>query len=153
VAANYSFVTAANGFLSVAVLESGGGTDIANLTSTGGGVFVSTSTVDTLTVGSVTITVDTFVSTGSGLVAGASHVSVTGSGSLNGTDSAYLYDSPGHNALVAGGTLATLTTDNGTLSVNQFGKVTALRQNGLTDTLHKDALDFALATTGLWTSV
>jgi hypothetical protein len=153
--ASYTFSTQAIGYLAVSVLESGSGTDSVNLTSTGGGVFVGTSTVDTLTVGMSTITVNTYIATTSGsgtvLVAGASRVTVTGAG--NNTDSAFLYDSPGGNALVASGNTATLTTTKGTLSVSKFGALTAEQQNGSSDTLHEGALDFVLATTGNWTRV
>ncbi len=153
---SYSFTTQAAGYLSVAVLESGGGTDSVNLTSPGNGVFVGTSTVDTLSVGSTVITVNTYVSTdnssgtGTVLVPGVSQVMVTGVG----TDVAYLYDSPGVNAIVAGGSTAMLTTANGTLTLSTFGSLTAEQQQGTSDTLHEtSALDFVLSTTGNWTSV
>ena len=54
------FVAQALGFNSVSVFESGAGTDTANLTSPGNGAFFGTSTASTLTVGSSTITVNTF---------------------------------------------------------------------------------------------
>jgi hypothetical protein len=151
---SYNFTTSASGYVAVAVLESGSGTDSVNLTSPGNGVLVGTSTVDTLTVGSSVITVNTYISTtgasGTVLAPGASQVTVTGNN--DGTDAAYLYDSPGSNALVAAGSTATLTTANGTLTVSKFGQVTAEQQNGSNDTVSESAIDFALSTLGNWTS-
>jgi hypothetical protein len=152
---SYNFSVQAANYLAVSVLESGSGTDSVNLTSTGNAVFVGTSTADTLTVGMTTITVNTYVSTTSGgstvLVPAASRVTVNGAG--NGTDSAFLYDSPGANALVAAGKSVILTTNKSTLTVNNFAAITAEQQNGSSDTLHQGALDFVLAITGNWTRV
>jgi hypothetical protein len=64
-----------------------------------------------------------------------------------------LYDSPGTNALVVHGSSATLTTANGTLTVNKFGGLTAEDVKGSDDTISETAVDFAVATTGNWTSV
>jgi hypothetical protein len=153
--ASYSFSVQASGYLAVSVLESGSGTDSVNLSSTGHAVFVGTSTADTLTVGFTTITINTYVATttGSGtvLVPAASRVTVTGAGDA--TDSAFLYDSPGGNAVVAGGNSATLTTSKGTVTVGKFGALTVENQNGSSDTLHEGAVDFLVSTVGNWTSV
>jgi hypothetical protein len=147
-----TFATAATGFQSLTVLESGGGTDVANLTSPGGGTFTSMPTVSTLVVGSVTlITVNTFFSTGGSFLAVPSKVNITGNS--NGSDTAYLYDAAGSNALVAEGNQATLTTPVNTVTVTQFGNVKAIQQSGTKDTVHQQSIDFALATMGNWTSV
>ncbi|HEV3343661.1 MAG TPA: hypothetical protein VG125_25035, partial [Pirellulales bacterium] len=144
-----TFVAQATGFQSVTVLESGAGTDVANLTSPGNGIFTETPTASTLVVGGVTvITVDTFFSNQGALVAVPSTTNVTGSPG----DTADLYDSTGTNALVAQGNKATLTTPVNTVGVAQFGKVNAFQQSGTTDTVHEQSVDFALQTIGNWTS-
>ncbi len=149
---SYNFVTTANGYDAATVFESGAGTDVANLSSPGSGNFIGTSTVSTLTVGSSTITVNTyFENSNSQIVAVPSQVAVTGAG--NGTDSASIYDAAGTNALVASGSTATLTTSIDTIAINKFGSVTAYQQNGSNDTVSKAAIDFTLSTIGNWTSV
>ncbi len=138
------------GFNSVSVFESGSGTDVADLTSPGNGSYFGTSTASTLTVGTSTITVNTyFVSSGQTLAV-PGQIAVTGAG--NGTDSAAIYDSKGNNALSASGSTATLTTALGSVSINKFGSVTANKQNGTNDTVHQAAIDFTLQTVGNWTS-
>jgi hypothetical protein len=146
------FVSQATGFQSLTVLESGAGTDVANLTSPGSGVFTETPTVSTLVVGAATvITVDTDFNNGSSFVAVPSKVNATGNS--NGTDTANVYDDTGSNALVAQGNNATLTTAVNTVSVTQFGKVNAFQTLGTNDTVHQQSIDFALQTVGNWTSV
>ena len=94
---SFNFSIQAQGFLSVAVLESGSGTDSVNLSSTGHAIFVGTSTADTLTIGLTVITVNTYIAQTSGsgtvFVPAASRVTVTCEG--DGSDTAFLYDSPG----------------------------------------------------------
>ena len=104
---------------------------MANLTSPGSGSFFGTSTASTLTVGSSTFTVNTyFVSNGQN-VAVPSQIVVTGAGN----DSATIYDAPGNNALTASNSTATLTTLLGSVKINSFGSVTAVKQNGTNDTV------------------
>ena len=55
--------------------------------------------------------------------------------------------------MVAQGNNATLTTPVNSVSVTQFGKVNAFQQNGSSDTVHQQAIDFALQTIGNWTTV
>ena len=149
--ANYTFNTEASNYLSVAVFESGSGSDQANLTSPGSGTFVGTATVSTLNVGSSSITVDTYFSNSSTpITAVPSRVTVTGAS--NGTDTASIYDAAGTNALTASGSNATLTNSIDTISVNKFATVNAYDENGSGDTVHKAAIDFTLATIGNWTS-
>ena len=144
-----TFASQATGFQSVSVLESGSGTDVANLTSPGNGTFTETATASTLVVGGVTmITVNTFFSNNGVLVAVPSKVNVEGNS--NGSDTAQLYDTAGTNALVAEGSNATLTTPVNTVSVTLFGKVNAYKQNGATDTLHEQSVDYALRAIGSW---
>ena len=123
---------------------------MASLTSPGNGTFVSTTKVSTLTVGISSITVNSYVSSGSSLVAVPSQVTVTGAN--NGTDTASLYDGSGTNAITASGTNATLTNSVQIVSVNKFANVTAYDQTGSSDTVHKAAIDFTLATVGNWAS-
>ena len=77
----------ASGYNSVSVYESGGGSDLVNLSSPGGGSFFSGPTASVLTVGVSTITVDTFLATNTAIPI-ASQISVTG----NGTDTAFIND-------------------------------------------------------------
>ena len=147
-----TFVSQATGFQSASVLESGGGTDVANLTSPGNGTFIETGTASTLAVGGVTmITVNTFYSDNGALVAVPSKVNITGN--ANGSDTANLYDSTGTNVLIAQGNKATLATAVSTAAVTQFGKVNAYDQNGTNDSVREQTIDFALQTVGNWTSV
>ncbi len=147
----YAFAIQASGFGAVSVFESGSGTDVANLTSPGNGSFYSTDTADLLTVGSSTLTVNTYYIPSDGQTTAVPGVIVvTGAG--NGTDTADIYDSPGNNALSASNSTATLTTSLGSLSINKFGSVTANQQNGTNDTLDEGTIDFALQTVGNWTS-
>ncbi len=81
-----NFVSQALGFNSVSVFESGSGTDVANLTSPGNGSFFGTSTASTLTVGTSTITVNTYFVFSGQIVAVPGQIVVTGKG--NGTDTA-----------------------------------------------------------------
>ncbi len=74
-------------------------------------------------------------------------MNVTGAGS----DTAYLYDDPGSNQLVAAGGKATLTKAVGTVSVSQFGLVLAEQTTGTDDTANVQATDFALRLLGDWT--
>ena len=111
----------------------------------------STDASGTLTIGTSTITVNTyFLNSAQAIVAVPGQVVVTGKG--NGSDSAAIYDAPGNNALTASGSSATLRTALGSLSINKFGSVTANKQNGTNDTVHEGAIDFALKTVGNWTS-
>jgi hypothetical protein len=144
-----AFVTQATGFQSVTVQESGSGTDVANLTSPGNGTFTETPTASTLVVGVSVITVNTFFNSSGTLVPIASKVNATGTGS----DTANLYDESGSNALVAQTTQATLTTSVNTVNVMQFGKVNAYQTAGNNNTVHEQALDFALSTVGNWTHI
>ncbi len=146
-----TFVSEATGFQSITALESGGGTDVANLTSPGNGTFTETATASTLAVGGVTvITVDTFFNNNGTLVAVPSKINATGN--ANGSDTANLYDTTGANALVAQGNKATLTMPVNTVAVTQFGKVNAFQTVGTSDTVHQQSIDFALQTIGNWTS-
>ncbi len=146
-----TFVTQAKGFQAVTVLESGTDTDVADLTSPGNGTFTETPTVSTLVVGGVTmITVDTFFNNNGSPVAVPSNVNITGN--RNGSDTANLYDSTGRNVLIAGATKALLGTAASTVVVAQFGNVNAYDQNGTSDSLREQSIDFALQTIGNWTS-
>ena len=145
---NVNFVSQALGLNGVSVFESGSGSDVANLTSPGGGSFFSTSAASTLSTGTSTITVNSYSVSDGPSVAIPSQIVVTGSG----TDSATIYDSSGNNALTASGSTATLTTALGSLSINKFGSIVANQQNGSNDTVHEGAIHFALKTVGNWTS-
>lgn len=153
---SYPFSVEADGFKSVAVLESGSGSDVANLVSPGNGTFVGSSTVDTLSVGGTTITVDTNIEQSDGRFTPAySDVSVTGH--HDGTDAATLSDLGTTNVLVAQNSTATLSTPATgsavqTIAVSQFGNVTATQQDGHLDTLDEGAIDYALTTVGTWSS-
>ena len=105
--ASYStFVTRATGFQAVTDEVSGDGSDVANLTSPGSGTFISTPTVSTLSLKGVTVlTVITSTDDNGTYVAVPSQVNITG-GSY---DTAFLYDGPGSNSLVAAGNKAALT--------------------------------------------
>ena len=106
--ASVSFVIQALGYSSLSVFESGSGTDMAALSSSGNGSFFATDTADALTVGGNMITVNTyFISNGQTLPVPAM-VAVTGN--HDGTDQATVYDVPGNNALTASNSTATLTT-------------------------------------------
>ena len=144
-----TFVSQATGFQAATVLESGSGTDVANLTSPGNGTFTETASASTLVVGGVTIiTVNTFFNNNGTLAAVPGKLNITG----NADDTANLYDSTGTNALVAQGNKATLSTSINTVAVTQFGKVNAFKTSGTTDTVHQQSIDFALQTIGNWTS-
>jgi hypothetical protein len=147
-----TFVSQAIGFQSVAVLESGGATDAATLTSPGDGTFNETPTVSTLIVNSITVfTINTYVISGGAFIAVPSQVNITGN--PDGSDTANLDDAPGSNALVVGGNKATLATQVSTVGVTQFSKVNAIRQNGASNTVRMAAaIDFVLSDPG-WTSV
>ena len=96
------------------MLESGSGSDVANLTSPGSGIFTSTPTYSSLVVGGVTVlTVNTY--TGSLTAPIPAQVNITGNS--NGTDVADLYDGTGSNAAVATGNQATLVR---TLTLDSF---------------------------------
>jgi hypothetical protein len=116
-----NFVNQATGFDSVSVFESGSGIDVADLISPGNGSFFGTSTASTLTVGTSSITVNTYFVSSGQIVAVPGQIGV--SGNHDGTDSATIYDSPGNNALTASGSTATLTTSLGSLTINEFGSV------------------------------
>ena len=75
-----NFVSQATGYDAVSVFESGSNTDVANVTSPGNGSFFGTSTADTLTVGSSSITVNTYFNSNGQLVAVPGQVNVTGAG-------------------------------------------------------------------------
>ena len=141
-----NFVSQAVDYDSVSVFESGSGTDVADLTSPGNGSFLGTSTASTLTVGTSTITVNTYFVSSGQTVAIPGQIVVTGTGN----DLATIYDAPGNNALSANGSTATLTTSLGSLTINKFGSVTATDQNGTNDTVHEQSIDFALSTVGNW---
>ena len=147
-----TFTTQATGFNSLTVQESGAGTDVANLTSPGGGTLNVTPTVSTLAIGSVTvITVNTFFSSNGAFVAVPSKLNATGN--ANGSDTANLNDAPGSNALTGQGDETTLTTPVNTVVVTQFGKVNAFQQSGTSDTVHDQSIDYALQTVGNWMTV
>lgn len=131
------FVTQASGFESVTVWASGSGTDEAMLTAPDGGTFVGTSTYSTMTAGSTTIE-----------VVGYSQVSAVGTAKAT----AYLYDAPGSNTLVADGDGAELTTPAGSYTVNGFGTVVAEATFGTSDVKNVQAIDFTLSTIGIWTT-
>ena len=65
---SFSFDAQAAGYQNVTVLESGSNTDVANLTSPGGGTLVEVPTVTTLVVGANMITVNTYTTSGSTIV-------------------------------------------------------------------------------------
>jgi hypothetical protein len=46
-----------------------------------------------------------------------------------------------------------LTTSLGSLATNNFGSVTANKQNGTDDMVHQVAIDFTLPTVGNWMSL
>jgi hypothetical protein len=146
-----NFVSQANGYLAVSVFESGSGTDVANLTSSGGGSYYGTSTAGALTVGTSVITVNSYAESGGQISAVLAQINVTGAG--NGTDTADIFDAPGSNALTASGSTATLTNSVGTRTIDKFGSVTANQQDGTDDTVHQNAPNFALHLVGTWTSV
>ena len=147
--ATVNFTSQALGYLNVSVFESGGGTDTANLTSSGAGSLFSTAASTALTVGSSVITVNTYYAPSGQIVALAGTIVVTGAGS----DTASVYDSTGANALSASGTTATLTAGSRSLTINRFATVTANQTSGTDDTVHQAAnLGFTLTTVGSWTS-
>ncbi len=74
---NVSFIAQALGYSDVTVLESGSDTDVANLTSPGGGDFIEVPTVSTLAVGTNMITVNTYVVSNGTNVAVAATISAT----------------------------------------------------------------------------
>jgi hypothetical protein len=146
-----NFVSQALGFSGVSVFESGSGSDVADLNSPGGGSYFGTPLASTLSVGGITITVNTYFVSNSQSAAIPGQIVLTGQG--DGTDSATIEDSTGNNALVASGSTATLTTALGSLSIDKFGSVTANQQIGSHDTVHEDSIDFALQLEGNWTHV
>jgi hypothetical protein len=147
--ATFDFTSQALGYLNVSVFESGGGTDTANLTSSGAGSLFSTASSTALTIGTSVVTVNTYYAPSGQIVALAGTIVVTGAGS----DTADLYDSTGANALSATGTTATLTAGSRSLSINKFATVTANQTSGTGDTVHEAAnLGFTLTTVGSWTS-
>ena len=150
--ADYTFLSQAIGYGSVTVFESGSGTDVANLTSPGNGKFVETSNVSTLTVGTNVITVNTYVENSSQqMVAIPSQVVITGAGTSS-SDTATLYDSTGSNALIVGGSKSTLSTSLSTVTVDEFGSVTAIQQNSSDDTVEEaSTIEFVLSVIGNWT--
>ena len=132
------------------VFESGSGTDGADLIFPGntGAVFTYTPAVSTLVMSTETITINSFIeNSNQQIVAVPSLIGVIGnnpSGSPNAADTASLYDGPGSNALVASLGEVTLTTAvGGSVTLQQFGSVTAYQQNGTNDTVHEDSIDFA----------
>jgi hypothetical protein len=144
-----TFVSQAIGYNSLSVFESGSGSDVANLTSPGGGTFFSTPSASILDVGSSMITVNTYIVSSGQNVTVPNQIVVTG----DGTDMATVYDSAGSNALNANGSTATLTTMSlRSVAINKFASVSAIDQNGQSDTVDKAAIDFALSTTGDWMS-
>ncbi len=121
------------------------------MTSPGKGQFFGTATASTLSVGSSTITVNTFLLTDDTTpVAGT----IVVTGNHDGTDTATINDSPNTNTLTAGGSMAQFKTAIASqTTINKFGSVTVNDQNGTNDTVHKDAIDFTLATVGNWTNI
>ncbi len=148
--ASIQFVVQAIGYDSAAVFESGSGTDAATLTSPGQGTFFGTSTASTLSVGTSTITVNTYFASDGQNIAVPGQIVVTGN--HDGSDTATIYDSPGSNALNAINSSVTLTTSSGSTTINDFGSVTANKQNGSSNTVHQQAIDFVLSALG-WMSV
>jgi hypothetical protein len=145
-----SILVQALGYANASVFESGSGTDQADLTSSGGGSFLSTPNASLLQLGTSSITVNTYYApTSGGNVAVAGTIVVTGAG----TDSADVDDSSGANALSATGATATLTAGGRCLTLNKFASVTANQTSGTGDTVQQGAIDFALSTVGSWTSV
>ena len=139
VGSSVQFVSLASGYSSVSVFESGSGTDTASLTSPGDGSYFGTDTASTLTVGTSTITVNSyFVNASNQIVPVPAQIAVTGAERHR--LRRYL-DAPGNNALSAADSTATLTTADGTLSINEFGSITANQQNGTNDTVHEAAID------------
>ena len=70
------------------VMESGTGTDVANLASPGNAIFTETASVSTLAVGGVTMfTVNSFYNNNNAIVAVPSKLNIAG----NATDTADLY--------------------------------------------------------------
>jgi hypothetical protein len=146
-----NFAVTASDYSTLTVFESGSGTDKANLTSPGHGNFFGTSTASTLTVGTASIAVNTYL-VPNGLTTPVGGVIVV-TGNHDGTDVASITDATGTNALVAGGSRAMLTTGFGSVTINNFGSVTANKVNGTTDTVHMaSAIDFVLTATG-WATV
>ena len=122
---------------------------MANLTSPGSGSFLSTPTASVLDIGSTVITVNTFIVFSGQNVAVPNQIVISGGGN----DSATVYDSTGTNQLNASGSTATLTTMSlRSVTINKFGSISAVDQNGQSDAVHKAAIDFALSTTGAWAS-
>lgn len=146
-----TFVSKALGFNTVSVFESGSGTDTVHLTSPGSGSFFSNDVASVLSFESSTITVNTYFSSGGQILPVGAQLIVTGVG--DGSDQADIVDAPGSNALSAGDSTATLTTAYGSLTIDDFGTVTANQQNGSYDTLSGAAVDFALQTVGNWIGV
>lgn len=146
----WNFSVAAANYRSVTVYESGLGTDTAAVTAA---TFTSTPTSSSVTVGNSTIVIDTFfASKDQGFLPIANQISVTAASSFGA--SAVLVDSSGANALVAGGPTATLTAGTRSVTVSGFDTVEAEQQSGSDDTIHETSvIDFALSTTGNWTSV
>ena len=80
-----------------------------------------------------------------------------GFGTVNATASAanttaYLYDSPSNDAIVVGGTSATLTMPGVVIGVKGFSTVFAYRSTG-SDTQHVTAHSFVFNAIGGWTSI
>ena len=82
-----------------------------------------------------------------------------GFGTVNATasgtnETAYVYDSPGNDAIVAGGTTATLTMPGVVIGVHNFANVFAYSTNGGSDTKHvNNPVDFYFDAIGGWTSI
>jgi hypothetical protein len=157
---SYQFTTGVTNYDSVAVFESGTGTDSVNLDSApGGDVFTNTPTVSSLTGGGMTITVNTFMINGSqqfiavpGQIAVITNDIADNSGDSG--DTFNLYDSAGANAIVAAGSKAVYTNalSSVTLDLNPSSVVAAYQQDGDDDVLNIGAIDFALQGVGDWTT-
>lgn len=147
-----TFSASASGFYTVGVFESGSGTDTARLTSSGGATLTVTPTVTTLSLGTGSITINTFYAVTSGssttFAPLAADIQVSGTS----TDTAILNDATGANRLTATGNSATLTTPTSTYAVDGFGQISARASSGTNDVDQLSALDFALATVGSWTA-
>lgn len=144
----YFYIKASN-YLNVSVFESGSGTDDARITSPGSGTFVETPTVDTMVVGSTTITVNTYTVSGGAFVAVPAAVGAEGTSS----DTANVYDAPGTNTLTAASAGVTLQNSINGYSAGGCGTIIAYQQNGSDDTVvYQQAIDFVLQLVGNWKS-
>jgi hypothetical protein len=152
-----TFVSQAIGFQSVTVMESGTGTDVANLTSPGNGVFNSTPTVSTLAVDGVTV-FTVLTSFTNVITAGGSSTTVFAAvpavvnfiGASDGSDTANLYDGAGDNDVVAAGSDVTLTRALNSVKASQVGYVLAYQTLGSNDEASVASIDYTLQLIGDW---